>query len=256
VTIEGLAKDDVLHPVQEAFLEEEARIAELPPEQRAAAEAQLNRQVRSRAELRVALSVLMQTQGGQEAVNELLTTNPAPDGSVEVIDIDAKPPINATQLELKFSNYVVSYTKDPSFKTSVANAASRLADLTAFIQSPDLQACSCKGYTNDVALLAFSRKQFVSVEGIDPQDQPAEAFVSEQILLESVDFFYQQKALRGEVLDPNQTPDAGSFEGVKNMIGTGLANARTGFSSIGEQFSEVPEQFRSLGREFNNAFGG
>jgi hypothetical protein len=61
-----------------------------------------------------------------------------------------------------------------------------------------------------------------------------------------VDFFYQQKALRGEVLNPNQTPNAGSFEGVKNLIGTSLSNARTGFSSIGEQFSSVPEQFRNI----------
>jgi len=203
-------------------------------------------EIESRAQLRLALSLMMQTQTGQNAVNELLTTNPAADGSAEVIDIEAEPAINATQLERKFSNFAASYTKSGPFKTSVSNAAYRLVDLTNHLQHPDLKACACKGSTADVALLAFGRIQFSPVEGINPEDQPAEAFVAEQMLTASVDFFYQQKALRGEVLNPNQTPNAGSFEGVKNLIGTSLSNARTGFSSIGEQFSSVPEQFRNI----------
>ena len=203
-------------------------------------------EIESRAQLRLALSIMMQTQTGQAAVNELLTTNPVSDGSAEVIDIKADPAINATQLEIKFSNFAASYTKSGPFKTSVSNAAYRLVDLTNHLQHPDLKACACKGSSADVALLAFGRIQFSPVEGINPEDQPAEAFVAEQMLTASVDFFYQQKALRGEVLNPNQTPDAASFEGVKRLIGTSLSNARTGFTSIGEQFSNVPEQFRNI----------
>lgn len=228
---------------EEDALQRQEAVNNLPPEERTVAQAQLDREIQSRAELRIALAVLMQTQTGQQAVNELLTTNPTTDGSVEVIDVPAG--VNATQLEIKFSNFAASYTKDASFKTSVANSAYRLVDLTSYLQSPDLQACSCKGYTNDVALLAFGRLQFLAVDGINPEDQPAEAFVAEQMLLSSVDFFYQQKALRGEVLDPNQVPNAGSFEGVKHMIGTGLSNVRTGFTSTVQQFSDIPEQFRS-----------
>jgi len=229
---------------EEDTQQERDRISQLPVEEQAQATAQLERQVQSRAELRLALSILMQTQTGQAAVNELLTTNPAPDGSVEVIDDQGN--INATQLERKFSNFAVSYAKDASFKTSVANSAFRLVDLTSHVQSPDLSACSCKGATADVALLAFGRQQFLAVEGIDPNERPAEAFVAEQILLGSVDYFYQQQALRGQVLNPNMTPNALSFEGIKHTLGTGLTNVRTGFSSIGTQFSDIPESFRTL----------
>ena len=78
--------------------------------------------------------------------------------------------------------------------------------------------------------------------------------MAEQIINESVDYFYQQKALRGEVLNPNQTPDAGLFDKLKSQIGTTLSGVRDGFTSSREQFSDVPEQFRTLRDDFRRAF--
>jgi len=231
---------------EEDFLKRESAIELLPPEQQGRAQTQLDAEIQARAELRLALGKMMTSQTGQEAVNELLTLNPAPDGSAEVIDIENG--VNATQLEIKFSNFAASYTKTGPFKQSVANAAYRLVDLTNHLQHPDLQACSCKGSVSDVALAAFGRLQFAAVDGIDEERSPAEAFVAEQIINESVDYFYQQKALRGEVLNPNQTPDAGLFDKLKSQIGTTLSGVRNGFVSIGTQFSDVPEQFRKIGR--------
>ena len=250
---ELVEKIDELRAEEDA-LNREGAIALLPFEQQQAAQKQLDAEIRSRAELRLALSNMMMNGPGQEAVNELLSLNPAPDGSVEVIDVEGG--VNATQLEIKFSNFAASYTKSGPFKQSVTNAAYRLVDLTNHLQHPDMQACSCKGSASDVALAAFGRLQFASVEGIDEERSPAEAFVAEQIINESVDYFYQQKALRGEVLNPNQTPDAGLFDKLKSQIGTTLEGVRNGFTSTGDQFSKVPEQFRKIKRDFKEAFGG
>jgi hypothetical protein len=244
---ELVAKIDEIREEEETLRQQQA-ILNLPPEEQQRARQQLDAQIQARAELRLALSKLMQTQTGREAIEELLLTNPAPDGSVEVLDFGVNPPINATQLELKFANFAASYTNSGPFKTSVANAAYRLTDLVNHIQSPDLQACSCRGSSADVALIAYNRLNFLSVDGIDGQESPAEAFVSEQIINSSVDYFYHQRALRGEVLNSDQTPDAFSFEKLKSQIGTSLSNVRSGFTSIGEQFSNIPEQFRTIRR--------
>jgi hypothetical protein len=235
--------------IEEESVEEPVIPDGFTPEQRQQAEEAFRAEVRQRAELRLVFSILNATPKGQEALEELLSTNGDDPNLVE-------GELGRTQLEDNFVNQAANYAKSPVFKTNVANAAYRLTDLTAHINDPSLSACSCKGSMSDVQLAAFGRIQFVSVDGLSAEEEPAESFVAEQMLNESVDFFYQQKALRGEVLDPNQTPNAGSFEGVKNMIGTSLANARTGFTSTGEQFSNVPEQFRELGREFGDAFGG
>jgi hypothetical protein len=238
---------DAIRDTTDVVQRQEA-IDSLPPEEAGQAQTILDAEVRSRAELQAALSLLMSTQG-ESVVNELLSSNPASDGSVEVIDVDG---VGATQLERKFSNFSASYTKSGPFKTSVSNAAYRLVDLTNHLQHPDMQACSCKGSTSDVALAAFGRLQFAQVAGIDNERSPAEAFVAEEILTASVDFFYQQKALRGEVLNPNQTPNASLFDNLKSQIGTALSGVRNGFVSTKEQFSNVPEEFRQIGRDFRD----
>ena len=234
--VEKIREEEVVQQAQRS-------IDALPSDQREEAQRRLDSELQSRAELRTALSLLLGTFG-EATVNELLSTNVIADGSVEVIDVENG--IYATQLEMKFANFAASYTNSGQFKTSVSNAAYRLVDLTNHLQHPDMQACSCKGSVSDVALAAFGRLQFAPVEGIDGERSPAEAFVAEQMLLDSVDYFYQQKALRGEVLNPNQTPDAGLFDKLKSQIGTNLSGVRNGFVSIGNQFSEIPEQFREI----------
>jgi hypothetical protein len=128
-----------------------------------------------------------------------------------------------TQFGRNFANFAVNYGKTDVFKTTVANAAYRLSDITAHLVARAGDMCVCRGSFSDVVLAAYARRNFVAVDGIDQQEHPATAFQSEQIIKSAQQHFLQQRRYRGSVLEGAQ-PDAKAFEntgGEQPALGAG-----------------------------------
>jgi hypothetical protein len=151
------------------------------------------------------VTALGDTSQGQDALRELLTAN---GDNPDLLNQDSFD-ITDTQFARNFVNFAVNYGKSPVFKTTAANAAYQLADLTAHLLSRAGQSCVCRGSYADVLLAAYARRSFVTVEGINQKEQPAVAFASEQIIKGAPGLSLQQRRYRGAISE-GPIPDAKS----------------------------------------------
>jgi len=85
------------------------------------------------------------------------------------------------------------------FKTTVSNAAYQLSDLTSHLLARAGDSCVCRGSYSDIVLAAYTRRNFVTVEGINSKDHPATAFQSEQIIKAADQHSVQQQQYRGQI---------------------------------------------------------
>jgi hypothetical protein len=149
------------------------------------------------------VSTLGNTSQGQDALRELLSANGDNPDLIRQDSFD----ITDTQFARNFVNFAVNYGKSPVFKTTAANAAYQLSDLTGHLLSRAGQSCICRGSYSDVLLAAYARSNFIAVEAIDQREQKAEAFTSEQVIKSGPGHSLQQQRYRGIILEGGQ-PDA------------------------------------------------
>jgi hypothetical protein len=154
-----------------------------------------------------AVGVLRQTARGRDVLRELLEANGDDPQRVQSDSFQ----ITDTQFARNFANFAVSYAKSPVFKTTVANAAYQLSDLTSHLVPRAGNTCVCRGSYADVVLEAYSRINFVSVDGVDQRDNKATAYQSEEILKKVGDHTLQQQRYRGQIPEGEQ-PDAKTFD--------------------------------------------
>ena len=164
---------------------------------------QIEQSVQDLAEV---VTELGQTQSGQDVLRELLTANGDDPNVLKQESFD----ITDTQFARNFVNFAVNFGKSPVFKTTAANAAYQLADLTSHLLARAGEACVCRGAYADVTMAAYARENFVTVEGIDQENDKATAEQSEVILQSGPGFVEQEKRVRGQILEGEQ-PDAKSF---------------------------------------------
>jgi hypothetical protein len=122
-------------------------------------------------------------------------------GSFNIVD---------TQFARNFANFAVNYGNNSVFKTTISNAAYRLADLTSHLVARAGEACVCRGSHADVVLAAYARSDFVTVGGVDPREQPAVAFQHEEIIKKAEQHALQQRRYRGQIME-GPPPDAHVF---------------------------------------------
>lgn len=191
-------KDAVARIVQ-AFLSDEPQSA-LGEDQQAVAE-KLGLSQRQIEEVEGVLldfaevvAALAQTAAGREALREMLLRNGDDPNLIDQESFD----ITDTQLARNFVNFAATYGKSPVFKTTVANAAYQLSDLTSHLLARAGNSCVCRGSYSDVVMAAYARLNFVTVEGIDSRNHPATAFQSEQIIKAADQHSVQQQEYRGQ----------------------------------------------------------
>lgn len=141
-------------------------------------------------EVQLVAQQLSKTPRGQEALRELLSANGDNPNLIENSSWD----VSDTQFARGFSNFSANYALSSSFKTTVANVAYQLADITAHIHAEDNISCTCRGSLADVLLQAYSRTEFLAVEGV-AQDNPGDAYSSELMLREENAHKTQVKSL-------------------------------------------------------------
>ena len=149
------------------------------------------------------VTALGKTARGQDTLRELLVANGDNPNLLKQDSFD----ITDTQFARNFVNYAVNYGKSDVFKTTAANAAYQLADLTGHLVSRAGEACTCRGSYADIMLAAYTRRNFVAVEGIDPRVSPATAFQSEEMLKKVEQHALQQRRYRGAITE-GAAPDA------------------------------------------------
>jgi len=156
--------------IQESLTGEALVGAEVPEEfkRRQTSEAE------SFAEIRRVAEELSRNPRGQQALNELLSVNGDNPNLIQAAGWD----VSNTQFENNFSNFAANYALSGAFKTTIANVAYQLSDITGHIHSADGTSCVCRGSLADVLLEAYSRTDFIAVEGINPED-PGNAYSSE-----------------------------------------------------------------------------
>lgn len=181
-----------------------ASTAPLPPDQRARQAAQSA----ATGDLDRIAAQLRSTSQGQEALRQLLETNGDDPNLITLDNFD----ITQTQFARNFSNFAANYATSPVFKTTVANAAYRLADITSHILDRTGSICSCRGAQADVQLAAYGQAEFLTVEGIDSHRDPATALLSETILLRENDYFTYMAQVRGSF--QSASPSATDFTAI------------------------------------------
>lgn len=201
---------DVSAVVQNAF--SDAPGAEVPPDVRAREAALAN----DADTLDRVFDQLQATPQGTEAIRALLEGNGDDPNLIQQDNFD----ITQTQFARNFSNYSANYAKSGVFKTTVANAAYRLADLNSHILDRVGSVCRCRGAQADVELAAYGRVEFVTVEDLDSSRDPATAAVSEIILQSAGDYFAYMRQVRGSFQSDN--PSAPDFSAI---FGTNFTKA-------------------------------
>ena len=195
------------------------------------------------AEVRVALARLGTTN--RDALDDLAAANGVDPNTLNL-------PQNANVFALKFVNFPANQTKEGVFKTTIVNAAYNLQDLSPHLTDEVYETCVCQGAMASVVLQAFGRQDFVPVEGIDPVNDPATAFVSEQMLQAIPDFEFQRQALRGQALD---TEGSSLFDDFKKLKDIRNLFKDTG-SALREQGQELRRTAESIGEiELPSPFG-
>ena len=141
------------------------------------------------------------------ALRELLTASGDDPNLITQESFD----LSDTQFARNYANFAVNYGKNDVFRTTVSNAAFRLADLTAHLTARAGDMCVCRGSYSDIVLAAYARNNFMAVEGVDTTEQKATAFQSEEIIKSAGQHSFQQRRYRGNVLEGAQ-PDAKAFQ--------------------------------------------
>ncbi len=177
------------------------------------------------SEIRVALSLV--SKDNPEAIAELAEMNAT---EVDTLKIDNPDP---TVLETRLANFPANALKEGVMKTTVVNAAFNLADLGAHLSDRVNQTCSCQSLDSSLLLEAYSRKSFLTVDGIDPVAQPEVAAVSEDILLSTPDYQAYRNAIRGTTLDTRSTSLSDAFSKVKGDAERLVSGARNVLNTLG-----------------------
>lgn len=195
-------------------------------------EAERNQVEQSVQDLAQVVTELGQTARGQDTLRELLTANGDDPNILKQESFD----ITDTQFARNFVNFAVNFGKSPVFKTTAANAAYQLSDLTSHLLSRAGEACVCRGAYADVTMAAYARENFVTVDGIDQEEDKATADQSETILQMAAGGIEQEKRVKGQILEGEQ-PDAKAFE---DSQGAGVPAADLGAPL--PQGTQVPSQ--------------
>ena len=192
--------------------------------------------IRRIAQVRLALQQVQ--AANPDAVSELAEANN--------LDADTLllPNANPNQFETKFGNFPANQLREGVLKTTVTNAAFNLSDLEPHLQQKIHSTCACAGANSHILLQAFARNDFMAIAGIDPDDDPATASVSEQILLQLPEYLSQRQALTGQQLDVEGPDLADAFSKIKDIRNT--------FSGTGEQLRDAGRQFRETGAQFRD----
>lgn len=169
------------------------------------------------------VAALTQTAAGRETLRDMLLQNGDDPNLINQESFD----ITDTQLARNFVNFAATYGKSPVFKTTVANAAYQLSDLTSHLLARAGETCVCRGSYSDIVMAAYARRNFVTVEGIDSRDHPATAFQSEQIIKAADQHTVQQNQYRG-VPPLGDTPDAAAQQRGNTSASVGAALPTSG----------------------------
>lgn len=138
---------------------------------------------------------LGKTARGRDVLRELLEANGDDPDLIKGNSFD----ISQTQFVRNFVNFAVNFGKSPTFKTTAANAAYRLADLTAHLINRTGQACICRGSYADVEMEAYSQETFDTVDGVDTQTEKPEAAAGQAAIQAEPSYTVQQQRERGEI---------------------------------------------------------
>lgn len=176
----------------------------------------------SAQDLAITVTRLNQTARGQDVLRELLQANGDDPNILDGQSFD----ITDTQFLRNYVNFAANFGQSPVFKTTAANAAYRLADLTAHLLNRTGQACICRGSYADVTMEAYSRENFIAPPGIDTQEEKAESYAGEEAIKRTDPWSAQQKRVTGA--HSGTVSDASSFQdgrtagaGVSGTFGTG-----------------------------------
>jgi len=216
---------------QVASADDEIQKIDQAAEQGADVKAVRDARIARYSQLKVILSRL--AESNPEAVNEIAALNGI---DPNVLVVDNPNPDQAGQFVTLFANTPATGTTEAPMKTTVSNAAYNLADLAAHITDEVNVTCRCRGSEASVLLSAYGRNDFIALDGIDPNEQPATAFVSEGILNGLQDYQFQRQALRGQVLD---TEGSDLFEKFRQ-----LKDIRNNIRNAGSQLRELGSEFK------------
>jgi hypothetical protein len=151
------------------------------------------------------VSVLIRTGGGRDALAELLEMNGDDPNAIRSNNWD----ISDTQFKRRFANFSSNIAKTGVFKTTVANAAYRLADITSHLLERTGHSCVCRGSLADVVMTAYSQERFLAPEGINQEQDKATAAEAEKIIESERSLITQRDIYSGKVT--TEIPDASTF---------------------------------------------
>jgi hypothetical protein len=155
------------------------------------------------------IAALSETAAGRDTVRAMLVGN---GDNPDLITREGSFDITDTQFIRNYVNFAINYGKSAVFKTTVANAAFQLSDLTSHLLSRAGESCICRGSYSDIVLAAYGRDNFVDFDpetGVD-REQKAEQFQRETIQSKLGSWIAQQQQYRGQVRQGPQ-PDAKAF---------------------------------------------
>jgi hypothetical protein len=180
-----------------------------------------------------ALELLETTPEGREALRELVESN---GDSLQVMQADGLQ-LQDTQFVRRFAAFAANQANSSVFKTTVANAAYRLSDLTSHLIPAGGDSCVCRGSYSDIILSAYSRTNFLSVgdeenptEGANAIRDVAASYQAEVMLNKRNEYELTRQRYAGGVQEPivseEEARKASAGSGV-GTIGTGLGRVPT-----------------------------
>lgn len=180
-----------------------------------------------------ALELLETTPEGREALRELVESN---GDSLQVMQEDGLQ-LQDTQFVRRFAAFAANQANSSVFKTTVANAAYRLSDLTSHLIPAGGDSCVCRGSYSDIILSAYSRTNFLSVgdeenptEGANAIRDVAASYQAEVMLNKRNEYELTRQRYAGGVQEPivseEEARKASAGSGV-GTIGTGLGRVPT-----------------------------
>lgn len=191
------------------------------------------RSTQSADQVAAALEVLQRTPEGREALRELVESN---GDNLQVMQSDGLQ-LQDTQFVRRFAAFAANQANSAVFKTTVANAAYRLSDLTSHLIPAGGDSCVCRGSYSDIVLGAFSRTNFLSVgdeenpvEGANAIRDVAANYQEEVMLNKRNEYVLTRQRYAGEVEQPiisEEEARKGSAGGGVGTIGTGLGRVPT-----------------------------